>query len=161
MMQKQSFKSSSGSRGWQMGRMIRSFSAVIFLALAALGASCSEPEEYPIVGSWVIAEAGTDFGYFASWLIRSDKTFKLDYDSIGFDGQVSGYTSGTYRTLSDSIMVVHSKMHENLEANELFRRTVDTLFIEVNGSELIASQAKLIDSNQYRRFDIILTWERQ
>ena len=164
MMQQPTYKKLEGSKPKPMKTRLRPISAVVFLAFAALVTSCSEPEENPIVGTWLTDSEDIqvyDLWYALKWQIESNKTYKLDFSSSDGDEVISGYSSGTYRILSDSILVVKSSKHENLEANELFRHTVDTLFIKVNGSELIASQARLIDSTKFVRFDIILTWERQ
>ena len=148
--------------GRPMSRSSRPLSTIIFMGIAALAITCSEPEQNSIVGDWSVEITGiNDFGYSAVWQIKTDETYRLDFTSITIDGEVSGYASGVYRALSDSILEGTSIAHEMLESNKLFRRTVDTLFTEVNGSELIASRAMISDSTQFARFGLILTWVRQ
>ena len=152
-----------------MRRRIRLLSSIILLGLAAMVASCSEPEESPIVGNWKVIEAhlGVDDASFkGDWKISADGTYYLDFTLYfpGIVGSYSGYSSGDYRLLSDSIMILTILEHYLPELNLAFRVTPDTLLIDLYNSSLKTVGARMIGPSiygQYRSHGALIEWGRQ
>ena len=152
---------------WGNAKMKRSLVSAIVLGLAAIVISCDEPEEYRIEGDWhaINEQFGPSYKiiYIGDWRINKDGTYYLEFSLSPGDigGTIIGYSSGEYQMLSDSIMILTSLEHEHLDFNHLFRKTADTLFIELHNSALTTLNATLVGQSMFEKTGIKVDWDRE
>lgn len=163
MMRQRSYEKLDGSEAKPLRTRLGATSAITFLGIAVMVASCSEPEEIAIVGSWRAEIPGsTSAGYSGDWEINGNGTYSLDFiNSGGILPPRPGHASGTYRLLSDSIMIVTVLEDVGLEYNWAFRVSPDTLFIDVQNGELKSSGATKVGPATFEPSGIILEWEKK
>lgn len=141
--------------------------ATVLVCAVALNRCDESDNDNPIVGDWhvnySVGSGNTERYFIGDWQIDENETYYLEFtrSAGGIIGPTSGYSSGSYRMISDSIMIVTSIEHENLGWSDFFHRTVDTLLLKFQGSDLIATQATIHDTIQHTRTALILEWKRQ
>lgn len=79
-----------------------------------------------------------DAGFSGTWLFKKDGSYQLDVSFGTIAGADSGYSSGTYDLISDSVLVLHVEDYKKLAVNEWDTLNVmitDTMFISRFTSE--------------------------
>ena len=159
-------------KGKPLKTRIRAASAIIFMAFAAMATSCSEPEEKTDVekanvGDWTAAINytvwGNSYSYTGDWQISENGTYYLDFifNAGGVIGPRSGFSSGNYRLLSDSIMIVTSLEHFGLSLNYAFYQTLDTLLIDLRDSTITTVKARMTEPSLFSQYGNPIEWTRQ
>ena len=167
MMQELPYQKLAVPKSWPMRRMIGPIPATLLLVFASMVASCEEPEEKSIVGTWKVTKAhlngDLEPGYSGDWNIDKDGTYNLGFITYTGEvvGPVSGHSVGEYHWLSDSIMKVTSLEHSSLDINYAFRVTPDTLFIGLEGSTLKTRRTRMIGPTMFEHYGSLIEWGRE
>ena len=129
---------------------------ILIIALMTVFANCTDDKisDNPLVGVWVDPTNASnvsdpryslncypdfpDAGFSGTWLFKKDGSYQLDVSFGTIAGADSGYSSGTYDLISDSVLVLHVEDYKKLAVNEWDTLNVmitDTMFISRFTSE--------------------------
>ncbi len=172
MIHQQHYRKLDGSKATRMRLRLAAPFAAMVLGLATTVTSCNEAEEKTeaekaIVGDWAVAINytvwGNSYSYTGDWMIAENGTYRLDFvfNAGGIIGPRSGYSSGNYILLSDSIMIVTSLDHFGLELNYAFYQTLDTLLIDLRDSAITTVKVRMIEPSVFSLYGNPIEWTRQ
>lgn len=123
---------------------------LFFVVLAGAVAlnSCEEPDDNPLVGTWVeaVTEAnqsepkyarncygeGPDAGYDGTWIFNNNGSYQWDWEYGSIAGPQLGHSSGTYSLISDSVLV--------LDVESRYPTGKDTLLVSITREMLVVHQ---------------------